>query len=134
MARTNMTEDQVWNQFYRFYQLQRFTKQDNDMYYNTGLENAIEVASGPRMKSLEALMTDYLSDGGDGHACNLNDDVPKYFYYGGKEYTLNFENLDYIHTKMIMHKLENNLIGAMTEEENLQMFMDFTNPEKKEDY
>lgn len=90
------------------------------MYYNTGLLETNTLAIDiPKMKSLEALMTDFLSDGGDGHACNLNDDVPKYFYYGGKEYTLNFENLDYIHTKMIMHKLENNLIGMMTEEENL---------------
>ena len=77
-------------------------------------------------------MKDFLSDGGDGHACDINVEVPKYFYYGGKEYVLNFENLDYIHTKMIMHKLENNLIGEMSDEENLKMFMDFTNPDHEE--
>lgn len=31
---------------------------------------------------------------------------------------------------MIEHKLENNLLGKMTEEENMQLFMDFTQPSK----
>jgi hypothetical protein len=66
-------------------------RQDNAMYYNINEfeleEPTIEV---PRMKSLQDLMTDFLSDGSDGHACNLNVEVPKYFYYEGKEYILNF--------------------------------------------
>ena len=96
------------------------------MYYEEE-DDTIEMQM-PKMKSLQALMSDFLSDGSDGKACGLNEEVPKYFYYEGKEYILDFQNLDYIHTKMIEHKLENNLIGQLTEEENMQMFMDFTNP------
>lgn len=99
------------------------------MYYNEEHQPTIEI---PRMKSLQDLMKDFLSDGSDGHACDIKVEVPKYFYYEGKEYVLNFQNLDYIHTKMIEHKLEHNLIGNMTDEENLKMFMDFTNPQAKD--
>lgn len=91
MARTGMNEEEVWKQFFQFYKLQRYRKQDEQMYYSDLSEATIQI---PRMKSLQDLMKDFLSDGGDGHACDINVQVPKYFYYEGKEYILNFENLD----------------------------------------
>jgi hypothetical protein len=55
------------------------------------------------MKSLEELMKDYFSDGHDGHTCSLGD-VPKYFFYEGKEYAVDFKSLDKTHAELMMHR------------------------------
>jgi hypothetical protein len=65
------------------------------------------------------MMQDYLSDGSDGHFCKVVAEIPKYFVYEGKEYKLNIKNLDFIHTQMLEHKLEHNLIGELDEEQNM---------------
>jgi hypothetical protein len=92
-----MSEDQVWDEFYKFYQMQRYKKLDEAMYYQTVVENSKpapqpvpQMIAVPRMKSLHDLMKDFLSDGSDGHSCSTNTEMPKYFYYEGKEYVLNF--------------------------------------------
>jgi hypothetical protein len=73
------------------------------------------------MKSLQDLMKDYFSDGADGHVCSLAP-VPKYFFYGGKEYTLDFSALDSVHTELMAHRSDEGLLGELSEQEALELF------------
>lgn len=73
------------------------------------------------MKSLEDLIKDYFSDGHDGHTCSI-EQVPKYFVYEGKEYAVDFKNLDKAHAELMAHRLEEGLLGEMSESEALDVF------------
>ena len=53
------------------------------------------------------MIHDYFNDGQDGHECLLDKDVPKYFYYKGKKFQIDFNLLDSVHEHVLDFKREN---------------------------
>jgi hypothetical protein len=74
------------------------------------------------MKSLQDLLNDYFSDGHDGHICSLDSEIPEYFIYQGKEYVLDFKNLDSAHTELMENRARDGLVGSVSPEEALELF------------
>ena len=120
MAKTDLTEDEVWDQFMQFYKTRRqqiIEKEDTEEYGTI------------KMKSLEDLIKDYFSDGQDGHVCSL-EEVPKYFVYEGKEYAVDFKTLDKAHAELMNHRKEEGLLGELSENEALELFKTMANTNK----
>lgn len=66
--KTQQNDEQAWNQI--IHQYQRTHEQIDELPF----------------KTINELIDDYFADGDDGHLCEIDKDVPKYFYYKGKKF------------------------------------------------
>lgn len=99
--RTHQTEQEAWDSVINHYQQTR-QEEDEELPF----------------KTIGELIHDYFADGEDGHACMLDKDVPKYFYYRGKKFQIDFNLLDEVHAHVLDFKREN----GQTVEEALEHF------------
>lgn len=62
-----------------------------------------------RFKTIAELVHDYFADGADGHVCQLDKEVPKYYYYKGNKFQIDFSLLDVLHRHVMAVKAEDGL-------------------------
>lgn len=88
--KTHKNEDEAWSEI--IHQYQRTHEEEEELPF----------------KTIGELVHDYFATGEDGHMCELDKEVPKYFYYKGKKFQIDFHILDDIHEHVMEFKKENN--------------------------
>jgi hypothetical protein len=61
-------------------------------------------------KTLAELMNDYFSSPEDDHVCSMESEVPKYFYYKGQSFKIDFTKLDAAHAQVLELKDKTGLV------------------------
>lgn len=70
-TKTHQNTEQAWNQIINQYQR---THEEEELPF----------------KTIGEFINDYFADGDEGHMCAIDKDVPKYFYYRGKKFQIDF--------------------------------------------
>ena len=88
-TKTHQNTEEAWNQIINQYQR---THEEEELPF----------------KTIGEFINDYFADGDEGHMCAIDKDVPKYFYYKGKKFQIDFSLLDSVHKHVLDYKKENN--------------------------
>jgi hypothetical protein len=54
-------------------------------------------------------MQDYFADPDDEHVCSMDTEVPRYFYYKGQTFSIDFTKLDAVHAQVLELKQQTGL-------------------------
>lgn len=100
--KANVTDEDLWNevghQYSRTHPVDAKTKKQMK-------DAGVEVEEELPFKTIGELMDDYFKLD-QGQMCSLDTEVPKYFYYKGQTFEIDFKALDLVHDRVLKAKQE----------------------------